>query len=453
MRGHGSEDELPRLSFLGLGYVGLTTAVCFASRGFKVSCYDVDADKLHAISSRTPTFYEPRLEELLNKALSSGCLKLSTSAKEAVLASDITFITVGTPSRSDGSINLAYVAEAAKSIGEALAGKDEWHLVVVKSTVTPTATEQLVRKLLEDSSGKKCGEGFGLCSNPEFLREGSAVEDTFRPDRIIIGEVDKRSGDVLEMLYRKFYGSDTPTILRTSTVNAELIKYANNVFLAMKVSFINMMANVCQRLPGADVEEVAAGIGMDKRIGPLFLKAGAGWGGSCWPKDLAALRAFAKKIGLEMPLVDATREVNRLQPLHVVQLVEELVGGLRGKKVAVLGLAFKPGTDDMREAVSLTIISQLLRRGAKISAYDPKAVNNARRILGESVEFAPTALDCISGADVAVLVTEWPEFKQLKPEEFVRNMRRPAVVDARRVFNPQDFAAKGVEFRAVGLGT
>ena len=441
----------PAVSFMGLGYVGLTTAACLASRGFRVIGFDVDPKKVEAVNGGVCPIYEPGLEELLRDAVSKGLLKATTDFREAVLGSDITFITVGTPSLETGEIDLRYVREASRMIGEALSEKPEWHLVVVKSTVMPGTTEGLVKETIERHSGKRCPQDFGLCMNPEFLREGSAVEDTFHPDRIVICEVDERSGDFLEELYRSFYGPDMPPVLRTRPVNAELIKYANNAFLAMKVSFINMMANLCQKLPGADVEEVAKGIGLDKRIGPLFLKAGAGWGGSCWPKDLAALKTFAEKLGVEMPLIEATIKVNEKQPLKLVDLAKQLLGELEGKRVSILGLSFKPGTDDMRGAVSTKIVNGLLEAGARVVVYDPKAMENAKAILGNKVEYAPSLENCLSGSDCAILVTDWDEFKKLKPETLKKLMRNPVLVDGRRVFPPEKFSKK-IKFAAIGYG-
>jgi len=438
------------ISFFGLGYVGLTTATCLASRGFKVICYDVDEAKVDAVNSGRAPFFEPKLDELLREAVEEGYLKAVKDPKTAVLNSEVTFITVGTPSRDDGGIDLTYVKSASRMIGEALRLKSGWHLIVVKSTVLPTTTENVVGRIIEETSGRRCGEGFGLCVNPEFLREGNAVEDTFKPDRIIIGEVDKRSGDFLEEIYREFYGGELPPIIRTSPVNAELIKYANNSFLAMKVSFINMIANLCQKIPGADVEVIARGIGLDKRIGPLFLKAGAGWGGSCFRKDLEALLDFAIKNGVELPLVEATLKVNRSQPYRVVELARELIGDFRGRRVSVLGLAFKPGTDDVRDAVSIRIVRRLVEEEAKVVVYDPKAMENAKRIFGGDVEYAGSVEECLKDSECAIIVTEWDEFRKLRPEDFIRLMRNPAVVDGRRIYDPEVYS-RMLKFKAIGL--
>jgi UDPglucose 6-dehydrogenase len=439
------------LSFFGLGYVGLTSAVCFASRGFKVIGFDADPQKIELIGSGRPPFYEPQVEELLREALGSGLLSLTHNPAEAVEGSNVTFMTVGTPSNPDGSISLEQVKSASAQIGRALSGKSCYHLVVVRSTVIPGTTENVVKPIIEGYSGKKCGEGWGLCFNPEFLKEGSAVKDTFNPDRIIIGEFDEASGGMLENLYRCFYGGGMPKTMRTSLVNAELVKYANNAFLAMKVSFINMIANLCQKIPGADVEVIAEGIGLDRRIGPLFLKAGAGWGGSCFRKDIEALLDFALKNNVELPLLEATLKINNAQPYRLVEMAKSLVGELRGKRISVLGLAFKPETDDMRDAVSVKIVRRLLEEGAKVVVYDPKAMGNARRIFGESVEYAGSVEDCLKGSECALIVTEWEEFRKLTPQNFTDLMKIPAVVDGRRIYNAESFSSK-MRFAAVGLG-
>lgn len=439
------------LSFLGLGYVGLTMAACFASRGFKSLICDVDKRKVEIVNGGDIPFFEPGLRELVRSSVNKGFLEATTDPSRTVLSTDVTFIAVGTPSREDGSIDLTQVSTASEMIGESLSRKRSWHLVVVKSTVLPSTTDQLVRPTIERASRKSCGGGFGLCVNPEFLREGSAVEDMLRPDRLVVGEVDKRSGDVLEGFYRALYGQGMPPLIRTTPANAELIKYANNAFLAMKVSFINMFAGLCEKLPGTDVGIVAKGIGLDERIGALFLKAGAGWGGSCWPKDLAAIEASAERLGVSMPLIEATVEVNEKQFLNVVRIAHDLVGSLKGKRVAVLGLAFKPGTDDVRGAPSIKIINELSKRGAKVTVYDPEALENAKVILGSKVAYASSVRHCLAHADVAIIATELDELKLLKPEDFVGSMKNANLVDGRKIYDLGRFGKK-LRFRSIGVG-
>jgi ADP-ribose pyrophosphatase YjhB (NUDIX family) len=288
--------------------------------------------------------------------------------------------------------------------------------------------------------------------SPEFLAEGSALQDTFSPDRVVIGEYDKKSGDLLEALYKEFYDENVPPIIKTNLQNAELIKYASNAFLAMKISYINQIANLCQRIPDADVNAIAKGIGLDKRIGQLFLKAGLGWGGSCFPKDLKAIVKFSKSIGAALPLTEATLSINNVQPLKAVGLAEGLLGNLEGRTIAILGLSFKPGTDDMRDAVSIKIIEELLRRKAKIAVFDPAAIENAKKIFGAKLKYCKSALDAIRDADCAIVVTEWPEFSKLKPEDFTSRMRNPVLVDGRRVYNPEEFSRK-LKYTAIGVGS
>ena len=395
-----------------MGYVGLTTAAAFSSRGLNVTGYDVDVGKVERFNKGDPIIHEPGLKAMLKAALKNG-FRTGTGLEPA----DVYFITVATPSLADGSIDLSFVKEAALSVGSAAGRGKRYQLVVVKSTVTPGTTEGVVKPLVESASGRRLGDGIGLAMNPEFLKEGSAVQDTLEPDRLIIGGADVKSKDTLLRLYKRFYGSRMPRVLRTTPVNAELIKYANNAFLAMKVSYVNMIANLCGKLPGADVEVVAQGIGMDARIGEKFLRAGPGWGGSCWGKDLKNFRTIFAANEVDAPLIDATLKVNNDKPGLVVRAAEELAGGLVGKRVAVLGLAFKADTDDIRESVSLKIIGLLLSKGAEVSAFDPAALENARKVLGERVLFAPSAIDALKGTDCCIIATEWDEFRKLRARD------------------------------------
>jgi len=440
-----------RVSIVGTGYVGLCTAVGFASKGYKVITSTHDPEKATSINEGIPPFHEPGLQELLQKTVSKGYLRCVLDREEAVLNTDITFIAVGTPSKPDGSIDLRYVERSAGEIGKALKKKKTYHLVVVKSTIVPGTTENVVKPAVEKRSGKCCGVDLGLCVNPEFLREGSALQDTLYPDRIIIGEHDRKSGDILESLYKDFYGESMPPMIRTNLPVAELIKYANNAFLATKVSFINTIANICEKIPGADVTVVAQGVGLDKRIGPLFLEAGLGYGGSCLPKDVKALIAFSRGLGYNPLLLKVVEDMNIFQPYRAVELAKKHLGDLHNKRIALLGLAFKPDTDDMREASSTKIVSKLLEEGAKIIAYDPAATNNAKKIFGDKIEYAPSAIKCISGADCCIIATEWYEFKKLKPQDFIQHMKSPIIIDGRRIYDPKQFNQK-LKFKTIGLG-
>jgi UDPglucose 6-dehydrogenase len=363
--------EMKAISIFGLGYVGLCTAVCFVDRGFRVVGVDVDEEKVKLLAGGKSPIYEPGLEPMLKRAVEKGTSLLTTDAKSAIDGSDVSFITVGTPSRSDGSIDLGYIKSAARDVGSAMKNKADYHLVVVKSTVTPGTTQKLVKPFLEKFSSKSCGRDFGLCMNPEFLQEGDAIRGVLEPDRIVIGEFDRRSGDVLEKIYRDFYREKMPPLVRTNLETAEIIKYANNAFLATKISFINLVAGLCEKVEGANVELIARAIGLDHRINPRFLKAGAGFGGSCFPKDVRALVSFSREFGLEPSLLEDVLRINERQALRIVGLARERLGSLGKKHVAILGLSFKPKTDDIRDAPSIKIISRLLEEGTRVIVYDP----------------------------------------------------------------------------------
>jgi len=440
-----------RISIAGTGYVGLSTAVGFAIKGYKVITFTHDPEKAAKINKGIPPFYEPELQENLKKVVDEELLKCMLNGIETILNTDITFIATGTPSRSDGSIDLQYIEKSACEIGEALKKKKSYHLIVVRSTVVPGTIEKVVKPVIENHSGKHCGVDFGLCMNPEFLRQGAAIHDTLNPDRIVIGEYDKKSGEILEALFREFYSENIPPIIRTNLLTAELIKYASNAFLATKVSFINTIATICEKTPGADVTMVARGMGLDKRIGSLFLNAGLGYGGSCFPKDVKALIAYSKTLGYKPDLLESVENVNKLQPYKAIELCKNFLNNLKDKNIAILGLAFKPNTDDIREAVSISIISQLLKEGANVTAYDPVAIPTAKTVFKNKIQYAKSAISCLKNADCCILVTEWDEFKNLKPEDFTKNMKQPNLIDGRRIYNPQEFTRK-MKFKAIGLG-
>ena len=440
---------MKRIAVVGSGFVGLSIAVFFASKGYRVLVSDKDKEKVSLTRKGKTPFFEPELEQVLKKSLEKGTLRPVIGGGEAVSETDVIFVTVGTPSLSDGSANLSFVKKAAEEIGKAMKEKEDHKLIVVKSTVPPGTTENIVRPILEKHSGKKAGNGFGLTMSPEFLREGSSLFDVSNPDRIVIGEFDKQSGDSFEELNRQAFQNNVP-ILRMSLAEAELAKYASNCFLAAKVSFINEMANICERIPGVDIVQVAKAMGLDPRIGKEFLKAGTGWGGSCFPKDTKALVSIAKSLGYRSRLVKDVVAVNAMQARRMVEIAEEELGDLKMKNVAVLGLSFKPDTDDIREAPSLRIIELLLGKGARVTAFDPVATENARRVLGNRIKYAEGVSECLRNADCCMLVTEWSIFKKLRPEDFTAPMRRPLLIDGRRIFDPIVFSKK-LELRAIGL--
>jgi UDPglucose 6-dehydrogenase len=414
-----------RVSIIGTGYVGLPAGAALASHGHDITCVDIDEDKVEKINDGECPIFEEGLPELLEEVVDRGKLKATTNTENAVKESDITFLSVGTPMQEDGSINLDYIKQAAEDAAKGPKEKDEYHLFVVKSTVVPKTTEDEIIPVIEKVSGKEVGEDFGICMNPEFLREGTALKDFLEPDRIVIGEYDERSGDILEKIYEDF---DAP-ILRTSLKAAELIKYASNSLLATKISFINEVGNLCKEL-GIDVYEVADGVGMDHRINRDFLNSGPGWGGSCFPKDVRALTSFMDEKGLESEVLDSVVKLNKKQKTRLVELLEEKID-VEDKKVAILGLAFKPGTDDIRKSPALNIIQELKDKGAEIAAYDPEAMKNMKERHPE-LEYAESASEAINDADAALIVTHWDEFHQLTMED-LEEMNHPLVLEGRKM--------------------
>jgi len=439
-----------RISVIGLGFVGLSTAVYLAARGYNVIASSNEKQKVKMINKGEVPFFEPDMEQLLKRTLESSKLAAVIGREAAVLNTDITFVAVGTPSLPDGGADLAYIESTAKEIGVSLKRKKDYHLVVIKSTVPPGTTEKVVKTSIERYSGKYAGKDFGLTMSPEFLREGSALYDIDHPDRVVIGQFDKRSGRILEKLNKDLYGNRVP-ILKTSLASAELAKYASNAFLATKVSFINQMANICEKIPGVDIVEIAQAVGLDHRIGQEFLRAGAGWGGSCFPKDTKALVALSKELQYELKLVEEVISINASQAKHIVELAEEELGNLKGKQIAVLGLSFKPNTDDIRDAPSLKIIEFLLAKGARVTVFDPMAMDNARRVFGNKISYSADVPQCLREADCCLLITEWDKFKKLEPGDFIALMRHPILVDGRRIYDASTFSTQ-LRFRAVGLG-
>ncbi|MBN1896568.1 MAG: UDP-glucose/GDP-mannose dehydrogenase family protein [Candidatus Aenigmarchaeota archaeon] len=416
-----------KISITGSGYVGLVTGTCFAELGNRVTLVDVMKDKVEKINSGISPIYEDKLDRMLKKNTGNGRLHATTKLENAIIDTNMTFISVGTPSKSDGSVDLVYIRKVSEDIGKALKKKDTYHTVVVKSTVVPGTTENVILPILEKASGKKAGQHFGVAMNPEFLKEGVAVDDFMNPDRVVIGAIDEKSMEKVYSLYNEFKCE----IMKTNPRTAEMIKYASNAFLATKISFSNEIGNMCKKL-GIDSYEVADGMGMDNRIERRFLNSGIGYGGSCFPKDVKAIISRGKKEGLSMTLLDAAEHVNRKQPLRLVDMLKEKMS-LRGKTIAVLGLAFKPGTDDIREAPSLLIIPELVRSGAKVKAYDPKGQDNFRREFPD-IAYCSNAYAALDDADACIILTEWDEFKKLEDEDFKR-MRGKIIIEGRKTLN------------------
>src|SRR5712664_904757 len=433
-----------------MGYVGLCTAATFASRGIPTIGIDIDENRIQQIRKGQAPIHEPQLDLMLKKAVKRNLLDATTDVSR-VTDTRSSFLTVGTPSQPDGSIDLTFVKKATEELGTALQNKEDYHLVVVKSTVIPGTTNNTVKPVLEQSTGKIVGPSLGLCANPEFLKEGTAISDALHPDKIVIGSNDKKSAVQLTRLYREFYRSRLPPVITTTPETAELVKYASNAFLATKVSFINTIANIAQHIPGVDVNQVAEAIGRDPRIGPLFLKAGPGYGGSCFHKDLQALINHSQLQGYDPLLLKATEKTNEEQADRVVELAEKLAGPLDQKRIAILGLAFKKDTDDIREASSIRVIDRLSKKGARLVGYDPMAMPNFERIFGDMIELAKNPRGALRGADCAIVMTEWDELRKLKAKDYIAQMRQPILVDARRIYNAPEF--KELKFAAIGLGS
>ena len=425
---------------IGLGYVGLTTGAVFSDLGNDVICVDIDKEKVDALQKGIMPIYEPGLKEILLRNLEEGRLSLTTDTEDAVRSSEIIFICVGTPPKDTGETDLSQVEAAAKSIAK---GLDQYKVIVNKSTV-PVGTGDLVRQIIDKH--KLHDVEFDVVSNPEFLREGSAVQDTLQPDRIIIGAPSKN----VAMKLLELYASLERPMLITDVHSAEIIKYASNAFLAMKVSFINAISDVCERAE-ADVTVVAKGMGYDHRIGREFLNAGLGFGGSCFPKDIESLVHTSEKLGYDFRLLKEVLAINLDRVPQLIATMEDALGGLAGKTIGVLGLAFKPNTDDMREAKSIEIITELLARGAELKAYDPQSMENARKALPQ-IKLCANAYEVAEGADALVLVTEWREFKLLNMEKIRDAMRDPVLFDGRNFYNPEKKARLGFTYFGVGRG-
>lgn len=444
-----------KISIIGAGYVGLVTGACLADRGHHVTCVDVDLRKVDAINIAKSPIHEAELDAILHRTVGTR-LGATTDLASAVRASDVTLIAVGTP--FDGqSIDLRFIRQTAMQIGEALRDKPSYHVVVVKSTVIPGTTLEVVAPLVAEASGKRVGVDFGIGMNPEFLSEGTAVADFMSPDRIVIGGIDDRSRDVLARIYEGF--ESTP-ILRTNTTTAEAIKYASNALQATAISFANEVGNYCASLPDADVVDVMEGVHLMAELNPRagdgrvragiakFLVAGCGFGGSCFPKDVKALVADGQRRELSMPLLSAVLETNRRQPRKVVELVRSALGDLAGRRIAVLGLAFKPDTDDMRESPSIPIIEGLLTGGAMVQAYDPVAMPEAKKIFEDRIVFSANLSSVVAQVDAVVLVTRWEQFRAA-PKLLAAMKPAPIFIDGRRMLDRDAFA----HYVGIGMGS
>lgn len=435
----------PKISVIGLGFVGLSLAVSNAKKGFKTIGIDINELKIKNLQKGRPYFFEPNLEKLLSSAIKSKTINFTTDMN-AILDSDITFLTVGTPSKKSGKIDLSFIKNASKKVYQVLKNKKTHQLLVVKSTLPPLTTKKIILPIFQNLINK--GK-IDVVVNPEFLREGFAIKGLLEPHLIVIGAYDKKSGDLLEKYYKKFY-KKTPEIIRTDLASAELIKYANNAFLATKISFINSIANICQNIPGADVNTIAHAIGKDSRIGPLFLKAGPGYGGSCLPKDLIGLIDYSKNQDENSQLFEAVKKVNDLQPKKIIKLMKKMNVYSKGKTISILGLAFKKDTDDIREAISVKIVNSLLKSGMKIKVNDPMAMPNFKKMFKAKIFYTKSITDCLTNSDCCIILTEWDIYKKLNANTFKKYMKTAKVIDARRILNQNKFL--DIDFKAIGFG-
>ena len=429
------------IAVIGTGYVGLVTGAGLADFGNDVICVDVDVKKIDALNNGSIPIYEPGLDKLVSKNVGEGRLKFTTDLPEAIRSARAIFIAVGTPPKPDGSADLRYVEDVAHSIAKHMDGPK---LVITKSTV-PIGTGKLIEEIITSHG---TGHKASICSNPEFLREGSAIEDFMKPDRVVIGASDAEAAELMKEIYAPLHSLEIPFVV-TNVESAELIKYAANGFLAVKITFINEIATICEKV-GADVQDVARGMGLDSRIGPKFLQAGPGYGGSCFPKDTSAMADISRRQGYSFEIIEAVLRVNdAVKERMVVKIADALGGNVSGKIIAILGLAFKPETDDMRDSPTIPIIKGLQAQGATIRAYDPHAAENAKTIFSD-VTYCDDAYETATGADVLVLATEWNEFRALNFPRIRKALRQPVIVDLRNVYDPQRMKAEGFTYYSVG---
>ncbi len=429
------------IGVIGTGYVGLVTGACFTELGVVATCVDKDPYKIDQLNNSQIPFYEPGLEEIVKRNTKEKRLSFSTNIADAVKTSLVIFIAVGTPPRGDGSADLQYVEEVSREIAVNL---DEYKIIVTKSTV-PVGTGKKIKEIISKENGNRTK--FDVVSNPEFLREGAAIEDFMRPNRVVIGSESEQATAILKDLYRPLYLIETPFVI-TNVETAELIKYASNSFLATKVSFINEIANLCEKI-GADVHDVARGMGLDNRIGRKFLHPGAGFGGSCFPKDTRALISLASEYNVDLGIVSASYEANERQKSIMVQKIKNRFTSLKNVTIAFLGLSFKPNTDDIRDAPAISIISALLKEGASIRAFDPVSMDNTRQVLPD-IYYAKDEYDAVNLSEAVVIVTEWNQFRNLDLNLIREALKSPVFFDLRNVYDPQKLKELGFEYYAVG---
>lgn len=450
-----------RISIIGTGYVGLVTGISLTLLDHQVICVDSDIDKVSKIKKGQPTFYEKGLEESLEKVLKTGKFNITTDLEDAILKSDVTIISVGTPTLNN-KIDLSFIEKVSQQIGVALSKKEKYHVVTVKSTVLPGVTQSVVKPIIEKYAGKLTGQ-FGLCMNPEFLREGNAMEDALNPDRIVIGQADEKSGKE----FAKIYTEVSAPIIFTNLQTAEMIKYTANALFATMISFSNEIARISESIEKVDVVDVWKGVHLDKRLSPKkgnetikpgllsYLFSGCGFGGSCFPKDTKALASFAKDQEIEASLINSVININASQPHQLIMLLKDaLEGNVKNKKIAILGLSFKPNTDDYRESAAFPIIEELLSDGAKVICHDPMVYKKVtpKELSTLSIVLAKDIKQAIQNADAVIIVTAWEDYIKLTPDFFKKNMKNPVVIDGRRIYDKSFFMQSGILYKGIGLG-
>lgn len=447
MHFHGDKPLIiERISVVGLGKLGLCIAACLAYKGYHVLGIDIDPRKVDSINRGVAPIYEPGLSRILSTCRDR--LIATHDYSYAIKNSDITFIVVNTPSNPDGSYSSEQLISASREIGHAIKGTDTFHIVAVISTVLPSTTDKVVKPILEETSGKRCGTDFGLCYNPEFIAIGSVIRDFLNPDFVLIGESDTKSGEALSNIYKKICENDPKTV-RMSIINAELTKIALNSYVTMKISFANTLAEICERLQGGDIDVVTSALGLDKRIGSKYIKGGLGFGGPCFPRDNKAFSFFAKRIGCRARLAEACDQVNEDQVERIIQTVE---GKLNDNgKIAILGLTYKTNTNIVEASQAIDIAKALRECGHSISVYDPLGIPNAKDILGGKVEYTNSVGECIASADVCIIATPWDEFKKLGPEDFATKVDRPVIIDCWRILDRNHFGER-TEYVGIGQG-
>ncbi|MBN2338895.1 MAG: UDP-glucose/GDP-mannose dehydrogenase family protein [Acidobacteria bacterium] len=436
------------LSVIGLGKLGLGMAACLADKGHYVIGVDIDKKVIDAVNAGESPLYEPVLSDLIER--SRGRLIATDDYEKAVKQSSVIFIFVGTPSEQDGGFSTRYIAPVAAEIGKHLKQTADFKVIALRSTILPGTTERVVKPILEETSGKLCGRDFGLCYNPEILALGSVIRDFLNPDVVTIGESDKVSGDMLADIYTATC-ENNPPIVRTSLTNAEIAKISLNVFLTVKMSFANTIAEICEKVPGGDVDKVSEILGCDRRIGRKFLTGATRYGGPCFPRDTKAFIAFTRQIGCQALLANAADQVNDLQNGRIIETIIQKVGPLKGKQVALLGLTYKPDTDIVLESAALGVTQIFVQEGALLKVFDPAGIENTRQVLpGNSIEYTESIEQCLRDTELCIVLTPWKEFKQLTPQDFIREMKTPVILDCWRLYNNKDFR-DGVDYIALGV--